>query len=375
MDTRALAMAAAALTALGTELAQAVSLPEQAQISIKAMDYQDSQEGALRIRVKALSTQAILPVGASWSLEVGSVIDAISGASPAYYTAPQSFADVHDKRRAYDLKAAYHWQGQRLSLGMARSNEADYLSTSHLLGYAASTADNNTTLELGAAITRDTINPVTQQVVNQKKDSHDLLISLNRVLTPSDLVQVQWVHTQGRGYYSDPYKFLDTRPDHKRANAIAMRWNHHMPDTRTTARWSARATHDSFGIRSATLGLDLAQSLPAQWTLTPGVRFYSQSSARFFSPPSPSGKGYPVIPPDFQLGQTPISFDQRLAAYGALTWALKLEKQLTPHTQIDIKLDRYQQRNAWSLHGPEVTGLAHFKARYIQLGLTHRFGP
>eukprot|EP01041_Mallomonas_annulata_P036081 gene36081-59119_t len=46
MDTRSLAMAAAALAAWGTESALAVSMPEQAQISIKAMDYQDSQAGA-----------------------------------------------------------------------------------------------------------------------------------------------------------------------------------------------------------------------------------------------------------------------------------------------------------------------------------------
>ena len=83
----------------------------------------------------------------------------------------------------------------------------------------------------------------------------------------------------------------------------------------------------------------------------------------------------PVIPGDFVLGQSHISFDQRLAPLGALTVGLKLEKKLSANTVVDIKLERYRQRNAWTLHGGSVAGLDDFKAQTVQLGLTHRFGP
>lgn len=376
MQTQQLAQAAAAVVLVGTSGAWAsVTPPAQAQISIKAMDYQDSQAQASRIGVQALSTHGVLPLGTAWALEAGTVVDAISGASPAYYTAPRALAPVRDTRQARDLKASHYWANQRLTLGQSQSQEADYVSRSHSLSYARSTPDHNTTFDAGLAYTRDTINPVTQLVVDEKKTVREWLLGITQVLTPQDLLQVQWVHASGQGYFNDPYKLLDTRPRHRRMDALSLRWNHHWPATDTTARWHARVARDSFGIRAQTLGLDLAQVLSPQWTVTPSARFYTQSSATFFSPPNPQRPDAPVIPVGFVLGQSLISFDQRLAPYGALTAGLKLERKITTNTVVDIKYERYRQRNAWSLQGPTVKGLDDFNAQFIQLGITHRFGP
>jgi hypothetical protein len=375
MQTQQLALVAAAVVLVGMPTtATAVAPPEQAQMSFKAMDYQDRQDQASRIGVKALSSHWVLPIGASWALEAGTVVDAISGASPAYYTAPRSFAPVRDTRRAQDIKASHYWRNQRITLGQSGSKEIDYASRSHVLMYSRSTPDNNTTLDIGAARTHDTINPVTQLVVNEKKTVNELLLGLTQVVSPRDLIQVQWVHSSGQGYFSDPYKLLDARPNHRQTDALSFRWNHHRPDTNTTARWQARVAQDSFGIRSATLGLELAQVLSPQWTLTPSARLYSQSAASFFSAPDPARPDVPFIPSNFVLGQSHISFDQRLAALGALTMGLKLEKKITASTSVDIKYERYRQRNAWTLHGPHVEGLDDFKAQFVQLGLTHKFG-
>ncbi|PVE06661.1 DUF3570 domain-containing protein [Limnohabitans sp. Rim28] len=375
MQTQQLAMAAAAVVMLGMPTAaSAVAQPERAQVSLKTMDYQDRQDQASRIGVKAQSSHWVLPIGAAWALEAGTVVDTISGASPAYYTARRSFAPVRDERRAQDIKASHYWRNQRIMLGQSGSKEVDYLSRSHVFMYSRSTPDNNTTLDLGAARTHDTINPVTRLVVDEKKTVTELLLGLTQVVTPRDLVQVQWVHSSGQGYFNDPYKLLDARPDHRRTDALSLRWNHHRPQTQTTARWQARVMEDSFGIRSATLGLDLAQVLTPQWTLTPSARIYSQSTASFFSAPDPNRPDVPFIPNNFVLGQSHISFDQRLAAFGALTLGLKLEKKITSNTSVDIKYERYRQRNAWSLHGPNVEGLDDFKAQFVQLGLTHKFG-
>lgn len=376
MQTQQLALAAAtAVLASTCPGLQAVTRPEQAQVSVKAMDYQDRQDQAQRIGVKALSTHWTVPIGGAWALEAGTVVDAISGASPAYYTAPRSLAPLRDTRRAQDIKVSHYGRQQRIMLGHSGSKEVDYVSSSHVFMYTRSTPDNNTTLDLGVARTRDTINPVTQLVVNEKKNVQEWLLGLTQVMSPQDLVQIQWVHSSGQGYFNDPYKLLDARPSHRRIDAISVRWNHHRPETLTTARWHARAAQDSFGIRSATLGLDVAQAVTPQWTVTPSARFYSQSSASFFSPPDPQRPDLPNIPADFVLGQSHISFDQRLAALGALTLGLKLERKISSNTVVDLKFERYRQRNAWSLHGPPVEGLDDFKARIVQLGFTHRFGP
>lgn len=375
MQTQQLALAAAAVLLVGLPAAvTAVTPPEQAQLSIKAMDYQDSQAQASRIGVKALATHWVVPIGQAWALEAGTVVDAISGASPAYYTAPRSFAPVRDTRRARDLKASHYWAHQRITLGQSESKEADYVSRSHMFMYSRSTPDNNTTFDAALARTHDTINPVTQLVVDEKKTVREWLLGLTQVLTPQDLLQVQWVHSSGHGYFSDPYKLLDSRPQNKRMNALSLRWNHHWPDTQTTARWHARVARDSFGIRANTFGLELAQVLSPQWTVTPSARFYTQSGAHFFSPPNPQRPDVPVIPSGFVLGESHISFDQRLAPYGALTAGLKLERKITANTTVDIKYERYRQRNAWSQQGATVKGLDDFNAQFIQVGITHKFG-
>lgn len=368
-------VASAALIAGGASVAVAISPPDQAQVSFKAMNYQDRQDQVNRIGVKALSTHWVLPLGGAWSIEAGTVVDTISGASPAYYTSPSSFAAVHDKRQAQDVRAAYHWDNQRIALGQGRSKEVDYLSRSHVLLYTRSTPDNNTTVDLGTAYTQDTINPVNRLVVDERKAVREFLVGVTQVFSPQDLVQWQWVHTRGHGYYSDPYKLLDARPDVRRIDALGVRWNHHMPGTQTTARWHVRAASDTFGIRSGSLGLELARVLTPQWTVTPSARFYSQSSAIFFSPPHPDRPDRPYIPELFVLGQSHISFDQRLAAYGALTWGVKLERKISSNSWVDVKYERYRQRNAWALHGAAVQGLADFNAQFIQVGLTYKFGP
>lgn len=376
MQTQQLALAAAAVVlASAPSTVTAVPRPEQAQVSFKAMDYQDSQAQASRIGVKALSTHWVLPIGTSWSLEAGAVVDVISGASPAYYTTPLSFAPVRDTRRAQDLKASYYWDNQRISLGQGNSKEADYVSRSHSLMYSRSTPDNNTSFDIAFARTRDTINPVTQLVVDEKKTVDEWLLGVTQVLTPRDLLQLQWVRSSGEGYFSDPYKLLDARPSHRRIDAISLRWNHHWPATNTTARWHARTARDSFGIRTNTLGLDLAQVLSPQWTLTPSARFYTQTGASFFSAPDPQRPDVPFIPGNFILGQSHISFDQRLAPLGALTLGMKLERKITVNTTVDMKYERYRQRNAWSRHGTSVKGLDDFNAQFIQVGITHKFGP
>ena len=84
MQIQQLALAASAVVLASTSsTVGAVTRPEQAQVSFKAMDYQDRQHDLSRIGVKALSSYWVVPIGASWALEAGTVVDASSGASPA----------------------------------------------------------------------------------------------------------------------------------------------------------------------------------------------------------------------------------------------------------------------------------------------------
>ena len=110
------------------------------------------------------------------------------------------------------------------------------------------------------------------------------------------------------------------------------------------------------------------------FTLTPSVRLYSQSAAKFYFDPvydpdvgAPYPPGYFTNPPEF------ISADQRLSAFGAITVGLKLGVQLAPGWAMDLKAERYEQRSNWRVGGSGSPGLDPFRATFVQLGINKKF--
>jgi hypothetical protein len=77
------------------------------------------------------------------------------------------------------------------------------------------------------------------------------------------------------------------------------------------------------------------------------------------------------IPTDFVFGRSALSFDQRLSAFGALTLGLQLDWTLNPKNQINLRLDSYRQRGAWSAMQSGTQGIADFNAHFVQVGWSH----
>jgi hypothetical protein len=136
---------------------------------------------------------------------------------------------------------------------------------------------------------------------------------------------------------------------------------------------ATRFHKDTFGIRSFMAQTEYSQAVGDGWYLTPLFRFYSQSQATFFSPPNPAQPSQPQIPLGTQLGTTPLSFDQRLAAFGAVTAGIKIEKRMASKTTLDLRWDRYEQRNRWGVVQSGTQGLADFKVTMVQVGISQKF--
>lgn len=366
-----LTLAATALLQAGA--AQATTAPVDASVGFKWLNYQETQGDDKRMRVQAQSAFVVMPLPHNWVLDASAVIDDISGASPAYYTEPLSYARVTDKRQAQDLRLSWYRNDQRWAVGRARSEENDYHARNTSWSYQQSTPDRNTTWDLAYSRSDDLVAPVNRIVTPQPKRTQELLVGGTWVLTPQDLVQLSLTRSWARGYLNDPYKFFDLRPDHRTVSALSAKWNHRFAGQGTVQRLSARWTEDSFAVRSITLQGEWSQPLANGWTLTPLLRYYSQTAAYFFAPPDPANPSRPQIPQGAQLGLTPMSFDQRLAAFGALTQGLKIEKKLDTQTTLDLRLDHYTQKNKASLLAPGTRGLADFKATFVQVGITQRF--
>lgn len=356
--------AAAGLVTLAASTAHAQWAPGEGRTQFKLLHYQDWQPGLERIRITKPTLGLEIGLAERWQLEASAVVDTISGASPAYHNVAQSAANIDDRRRAGDLKLTWLGERTRLAAGLARSREADYDSDAVSLTAHLDSVDRNTTLSLGLGRANDRVRPVNRPGFVRDKDVNDWLLGVTRVLTANDIVQLNLTQYRGRGYFDDPYKLLDTRPDRRRQTTLLARWNHHRPALDATLKWQLRLNDDSFGLQAAMLGLDWVQALGPRWSVTPALRLHRQTAADFYRPPDPAQPpGALPIPPGFVPGRTLNSFDPRLGAFTAVTTGVKLEWQPAPGWLLEWKTELYRQtRTPTPLH-----------ARWHQVGVSRGF--
>jgi hypothetical protein len=390
------AFLAAALVLPSVQSAYADAPPERGIVSFKYLDYQDRQgklgnsiintisgasgggsslssvsEGYTdRIGVHAYSVMAVMPVAGKWSVGTTYTSDSISGASPTYHSS--GLTVMNDLRRALDVQLTRYLSSGNVSVGTSYSSESDYVSRNISLQGSIETEDKNTTLTLGGSLTDDSINPVNNKNVDEKKDVLSGLIGLTKVLTTQDIFQFNLGYTNGHGYYTDPYKSEDNRPQRRNSMTALARLNHHFDDNGTdgTARLSYRYYWDTFGIRAHTLDAEYVQPLHNGWTLIPLLRFYTQNEADFYLAVSAAEKADPKKQRVHAASSRYYTEDQRLSAFGAITMGLKVSKQLNQDWLVDVKYEHYEQRAEWSLSSGDDKGLAPFSARMIQVGLS-----
>ena len=361
---------AAAMTMPAMQVARADSAPEKAMVGYKFLDYQDWQGGQSRIAVHAPAFAFQLPFAETWSVEGTVVNDTVSGASPRYHTS--RFVGMQDKRAGKNLSISRYFGRGSLTFGVAYSSETDYRSRAYSLSGNISSEDKNTTLNLGIGVSNDEIYPSSGIMMGEhlRKNGNEMMIGVTQVLTQTDIVQANVTYGKGRGYFSDPYKFLDERPERKNQLATLLRWNHHFRETDGTTHLSYRWYKDDYGIRSHTISGEYVQPFGNGWSVTPLLRIYSQNAADFYSDALKDPTVWPV-PADWTPG-VPLSFDQRLAAYGARSFGFKLSKRIDHDWLFDFKYENYEQRSSWAF-GHGSPNLEPLKARILQIGMSYYF--
>ena len=372
------AIIAAALSLPGVitpATALADTAPEHGEIAIKYLQYQDSQPDLSRIKVRAPSIYVMVPLSPKWSVEGSLVSDTVSGATPRYHTAVSGATrKMSDKRIAEDVKVTRYEERSSYSLSLSHSGENDYQSNAGGLSASFSSDDNNRTWNVGFGYAADRISSTNDPTLHQRKNTVEFMAGVTQAWTANDLIQVNLTLNHGHGYYSDPYKEPDIRPDKRTQSILLTRWNHHFSDMSSTLKSSYRYYHDNFGINAHTVGAEWVQSVGDRWTVTPELRYYTQGAASFYYDPvydpvvgAPYPPGYFTNPPQF------ISPDQRLSAFGAITAGLKVALKLSADWTVDVKAERYEQRGSWRLGGQGSPGLEPFRATFIQFGVSTRF--
>jgi hypothetical protein len=361
------ALIAAALALPGIIPAHALAqAPEQGVIALRYYDYRDWQPGADRMSVRSPSLYALVPVSDKLTVEGSLLHDTMSGASPLYHDtlSGASGLGVTDYRTAGDVKVTRYADGQSIAFGGAYSSERDYESRAASFEWRAWSDDRNRTYALGFGAARDRIDSTNGVARDRRRETYDYLAGITQVLSATAVVESSVTWSDGRGYYSDPYKLLDARPDHRRIFAWLTRYNQYVPAVDGTLRIAYRYLHDSFGDRSQMLEASWIQPLPAGFTVTPTVRYLSQDAASFYrDPPFPQG-----FVPD-----GPNTADTRLSAFGAITAGVRLAKAFSGGVTVDVAASLYRQRAGWHAGGSGSPGLAEFSARWIEVGLEKRF--
>lgn len=362
----AILIAALALPGLAPD-ARAENAPERPVLAFKDLYYQDFQSGSKRVSVNAPSLYAQVPFGDHFGVEASAVVDSVSGATPRYYTNMSGASRMEDTRKAADVK--FTWYGERsgVSLGASRSQEHDYTSNAASIDLRMSTADNNTTFNIGAGIADDSIHPSNDIVDHESKRTWQGIAGVTQALSRADLVQVQAGYAEGHGYYDDPYKLFDHRPDHRRQTTGTLRWNHYFEYSPSTLRTTYRWYGDSYGIRAHTVELEWADPLSVNLEWTSSLRYDTQNAARFYIDPPDGGTPFPV-PPEGAYS----SLDQRLAAFGAVTIGQKLAWRVAHDWTIDTKVEYSEQRSGWRPGGGSP-GIDPFRYVAIQFGIAYRF--
>ena len=353
----------------------AQSMPDSAFVAVKVQAYNDWQPGLDRIKVVAPSIYVLAPFAGTWSIESTLVHDSISGASPRWHTNISGASRMEDKRTAVDVKVTRYFDRWSVGLRGSNSTENDYRSNAVALEARLSSADNNTTWVAGVGVTRDTINPVNELVVNEKKDVTDVMLGVTQTWTKNDLVQANLSYVRGRGYFNDPYKLADIRPRSRDQTIALLRWNHFIEGDNSTlagitVRSSYRFYSDTFGVRAHTAQVEWVKPINDRFSVIPSARYYTQRAANFYFDPVYD----PVIGEPFPVGNPKyFSPDTRLSAYGAITLGAKVEWRIDQRWTADVKYERYEQRSAWRLGGNGSPGIASFSAQFVQVGISRRF--
>ncbi len=391
-SANALMAAAFALPGLVAISAHAENAPEGTTIAFKYLDYIDYQStdgtpantrGGDRMRVKAPSLGISMGLGESWGLDASGVFDSVSGASPAYHSTITT-ASIKDDRKAGDAKLTRYFRRSSVGVGVAFSSENDYQSKALSADYRLSSEDNNQTYAMGIGYSSDKIEDLYGNVVTKfgqpgKKRGLDLMLGVTSNLSPTDIAQSNITYTSGKGYYDDPYKSFDKRPDNRKDMAWLTRYNHYFSDVDAALHLSYRFFRNNWGMRSHTIESEWHQELGSGWKIIPGLRFYSQNSADFYSDLDTSNSGaglfaaYPGLNSTVYANKPFYSADSRLSAFGAITPGVKLVWEVSKSLTVDAKAEIYTQKASYRLGGEGSPNNQELNARFLQFGAAWHF--
>jgi hypothetical protein len=248
---------------------------------------------------------------------------------------------VRDNRKAGDIGASASFGDSQLTLRQGWSHENDYKSTWTSLEGRHDFNRKNTTLAAGVAYSDDGVSNHDTPDDFRTRIKRDFFVGVTQLVDERSLVQLSLEYSYSNGFLSDPYKLVfvqtgglapDSRPGQRRQTAATAKYLTFIPVLDSSLEAIGSLSRDGWGVRSASLELELKKELPGEWLINAGTRYYTQSAADFYAPL------YTSTPPESH------SSDYRLAGFGSIAWLAGVSKQLTPNFSIQVSAERDYRR-------------------------------
>lgn len=317
-----------------------------------------------------------------------------------------------ETRKQGDFKLEYEGDDIALGIGGGVSEEPDYHSRFVNANGRWDFNQKLTSVNLGLSYTGSDIGtsgPRYGTIIDQtprahasggsglndplKADREDWAMNLgfSQVLGKSTLVHGSMNYTRNTGFLENPYKLVnlysvgnDFEPFYNPAdpdNFLELRsafqedaWEQR-PDSRNQFSWNVGGVqyiepldaalhvdysffHDDWGIDAHTFAGSWDQPVGWGWTLTPNIRYYSQTAADFYNSVfllGPDAFVYDYTKPEgywLDFSQLPIknfSSDYRLSGYGTLSGGLTISKQFAKGLNLSVSGEYYQHAGSLQL--------------------------
>ncbi|MBD9356880.1 DUF3570 domain-containing protein [Methylomonas albis] len=311
----------------------------------------------------------------------------------------------------------YYFDNATLGFSGGLSEEPDFVSTFGSVNYSREFNNKLTTLTAGYNLTSNQItrNTDTHSGLSEAGHVHasdptspnypaltessvynSFSVGLSQVLAKNTLFQSTANFTHQEGYLSNPYKYVyirgevtaaeyyalsqqtnkldwsnitklemvgtelfrEVRPDQRNMLSFSNRINQHIPALNASSSLDYRFYTDDWSINSHTVELKWYQSLPFGITVTPGLRYYSQSQADFFAPYflAPRADGH-------------YSSDFRLADFGSLSGSIAFSKQLSKGIKLEAGVEYYTRQSDLKLGGGNDTSYADYSYYMVHAGM------
>ena len=192
-------------------------------------------------------------------------------------------------------------------------------------------------------------------------------LGLAQVMDKNSLLSLDLAYTRSTGYLSNPYKLvyahnvnfssdqdvgevtgtkalLEVRPDERNLFNWHLGYNRYIEPFDAALHFNYHFAHDDWGIQAHTFEGDWVQPLGAGWTVTPHVRYYSQSAADFYT-----NTGIFLISDNGELTREFPKFyssDQRLSVFGTLSGGVTVEKQFTKGISLETGFEYYTHQGS-----------------------------